>query len=302
MKINAYQQKSASGPSFPLLGAHFSIAGGYHRAVAEAVRLGCPVFQVFTKNASTWRERQVTEDEAALFRQACRRAEIVLVAAHAGYLINLASPDTEKWRRSCKAMENEIKRASVLGIGLLVFHPGNHMGAGPEKGIARIAAALKKLLEHAAGLGVRLLLETTAGQGTGIGHRFEHLAQIMAALGDPEQVEVCFDTCHVFAAGYDLRTEEAFQKTMETFDRVIGMERLGLLHLNDSLKPLGSRIDRHTHIGKGHIGARGFACLMNHHRLTDIAKILETPKDGGRDRDLANLNTLRAMVSQGTFR
>ena len=296
MKINGYRQKSAFVPTGPLLGAHFSISGGYPRAVAEAVRLGCPVFQVFTKNASTWREKQVDEDEAALFRQACRRAGIISVAAHAGYLINLASPDTEKWHRSRSAMENEIERASRLGIELLVFHPGNHMGAGIDKGIARIVAALKPLLELAAGSKVRLLLETTAGQGTGIGHRFEHLAQIVDALGEPEQVGACLDTCHVFAAGYDLRTEEAFHETMETFDRVIGLERLGLLHLNDSLKPLGSRIDRHAHIGRGHIGTPGFACLMNHPRLANIAKILETPKGGDGDWDQTNLEMLRSMV------
>ncbi len=297
MKINGYQQKSSPDFDKLLLGAHFSIAGGYHKAVEEAVSLGCPVFQIFTKNASTWREREISRTEADLFRRACQRAGIHSVAAHGSYLINLASPDNVKWNRSCRALHREIERASRLGIGSLVLHPGNHMGAGLESGIKRIVAALDTALELADRFGVWLLLETTAGQGTGIGCRFEQLAQIMIALGDPDRVGVCLDTCHVFAAGYDLRTKRALQETLKTFDRLIGLERLKLLHFNDSLKPLGSRIDRHVHIGQGQIGEEGFTCLMQHSLLAKLPKIIETPKKaGGRDCDRRNLEKLQAMA------
>lgn len=302
MKINQYRQQNNNAPGPQLIGAHFSIAGGYEKAVSRAVSLKCPVFQIFTKNANSWREKQVGEREASAFCQARRKAGIVTVAAHTGYLINLASPDDRKWEKSCKAFENEVIRARQLGIELLVFHPGNHMGAGADVGIKRVGAALSRILEAVGDTGVRLLLETTAGQGTCIGHRFEHLARIMDLLDNPRRLGVCFDTCHVFAAGYDLRTAAACRQTFDDFEKIIGLSRLCLAHFNDSLKPLGARIDRHSHIGHGHIGNHGFYWLMNHPRLAEIPKIIETPKAGdGRDWDVINLEKLRAMAAKPVY-
>lgn len=300
MKINGYPQKPVQRSPKLLIGAHFSISGGYHQAVAEAVRLGCPVFQIFTKNASTWRERKVRRAESDLFRQACRQAEIRFVASHAGYLINPASGDAVKWKKSCRALAKEVERAAALGLQALVLHPGSHMGSGVEAGIRRTVSCLAAVVEKAVESDVYLLLETTAGQGNCLGHRFEHLAAIIDGLGKPSNVGVCLDTCHVFAAGYDLRTEIALQKTLEAFDRSIGLERLKLLHLNDSLKPLGARVDRHVHIGRGHIGDQGFTILMNHPLLAHLPGIIETPKStAGRDWDLVNLEKLRTMAHAG---
>lgn len=280
-----------------LLGAHFSIAGGLTRALDEAAAYGCPVLQMFTRNASTWKERVVGEAEAEAFRRRRQALGIRFVAAHTAYLINLASGDADLRRRSREALRCEMERSALLGLDAVVLHPGSHTGDGVETGIARIREGIDAVMAAVSEAGCRLLLETTAGQGTGIGHRFEELAAIREGLGSSRRVGFCLDTAHVFAAGYDLREAAALEKTLDAFDALCGLAHLGLIHLNDALKPLGSRVDRHAAIGAGRIGVGAFAAIMREPRLANIPKILETPKkdDAGRDMDRVNLDLLRSL-------
>ena len=280
-----------------LLGAHFSIAGRLTRALDEAAAYGCPVLQMFTKNASTWKEREVSEAEAETFRRRRQALEIQFIASHSAYLINLAASDADLRRRSREALRCEMARSALLGLDAVVLHPGSHAGDGDKTGIARIQEGIDAVMAAVPEAGCRLLLETTAGQGTGIGHRFEQLAAIREGLGTPQRVGFCLDTAHVFAAGYDLRDAAALEQTLSDFDRICGLEHLVLIHLNDSLKPLGSRVDRHAAIGAGCIGVGGFAAIMREDRLASIPKILETPKKdaAGRDMDRVNLDLLRSF-------
>ena len=276
-----------------LLGAHFSIAGGLHRAMAAAHALACTAAQIFTKNANTWKERTLGHDEIEQFTAARAAAGLGPVASHTSYLINLASPDAKAHERSCKALRQEMLRSAALALSAVVLHPGAHMGEGVQQGIRRVAAGIDAVLADTPP-GPYLLLETTAGQGSSIGSRFEELAAILAMTAFPERIGVCVDSCHVFAAGYDLRTAATFDATLAEFDRAIGLERLLLIHLNDSKKPLGSHIDRHANIGQGGIGLEAFGCFMNDPRLARIPKILETPKENDGDR--TNLEKLRALI------
>ena len=282
----------------PLLGAHFSIAGGLTRALDAAAVYGCPVLQMFTKNASTWKEREVSAAEADTFRRRRLSLTIQYAASHTAYLINLAAADAQSRRRSREALRCELERSALLGLDAVVLHPGNHMGAGPEEGIRRIQEGINQVLGKVKNSGCRLLLETTAGQGTGIGHTFEQLAKIREGIEAPQRVGFCLDTAHVFAAGHDLRDATVLDRTLTLFDAVLGLETLNLIHLNDSLKPLGSRVDRHASIGAGHIGAAAFGLIMRDPRLAAIPKIIETPKEdaAGRDLDRANLDLLRSFV------
>ncbi len=283
----------------PLLGAHFSIAGGLVRALDEAAAYGCPVVQLFTKNAATWKEREVSEVEARDFRRRREELEIRYVAAHTAYLINLAAADNGKRRQGREALKREMARSSMLGIDGVVLHPGSHMGDGPAKGIRRIQEGIDRVLATLPEAPCSLLLETTAGQGTSIGHTFEELAEIRAGIESPERVGFCLDTAHVFAAGYDLRDDAALERTLAAFDRILGLNSLQLIHLNDSLKPLGSRVDRHAAIGRGEIGIAAFRRIMGEARLEAIPKIIETPKkdSAGRDMDRLNLDLLRSFWS-----
>jgi deoxyribonuclease-4 len=276
-----------------LLGAHFSIAGGLHRAMAEAFALECTAAQIFTKNANTWKERILGPGEIQQFAAARAAAGLGPVASHTSYLINLANPDAKARERSCKALHQEMLRSAALELTAVVLHPGAHMGEGVRSGLRRVAAGIDAVLTDTPP-GPILLLETTAGQGSSLGSRFEELAAIMAMTAFPERLGVCIDSCHVFAAGYDLRSTAAFDATLAEFDRTIGLERLLLIHLNDSKKPLGSHIDRHEHIGGGNIGLEAFGCFMNDPRLANIPKILETPKENDGDRN--NLEKLKALV------
>ncbi|MFH1675058.1 MAG: deoxyribonuclease IV [Pseudomonadota bacterium] len=282
-----------------LLGAHFSIAGGLHKALLTAKRYGCTALQLFTKNSNTWKERIVTDDEIDQFRQARKDTGITAIASHTSYLINPASPEGQKHHMSKEALVHELERSASLDIPYVVLHPGAHMESGEEKGCIRVAGSINEIFDRVPHSGTRLLLETTAGQGTNIGYTFEQLALIIEHIKDKDRIGICFDTCHTFAAGYDIRTPEAYAKTMEKFDGIIGLDNLYVIHMNDSKKGLGSRIDRHEHIGKGEIGAAAFKEIMNDKRLETIPKILETPKGKGeKDYDKINLEVLRNMVDE----
>jgi deoxyribonuclease-4 len=280
-----------------LLGAHFSIAGGLEKALQEAAGYNCSVCQIFTKNASTWRERTVSGEEARRFAAEREAGRIVSVAAHTSYLINLAATEPETAEKSRDALTCEMERSQLLGLSFVVLHPGAHKGLGESEGIRNVSEAISSVLDGMKGAGPMLLLETTAGQGTSLGHRFEQLAQILDRVRRPERMGVCLDTSHIFAAGYDIRSARSYGETMARFEGIIGLERLKLMHLNDSKKELGTRVDRHAHIGRGYIGPEAFRLIMNDLRLARIPKILETPKEtGGEDWDAINLKVLRGMV------
>ncbi len=280
-----------------LLGAHFSVAGGLHNAVFTAAEYKCTTLQIFTKNASTWKETTLSAHDIDQFRRAKEKTEIQSISSHASYLINLGSPDSEKYGRSLRALERELVRSSRLGITHVIIHPGSHMGLGEDHGLRLVAQGINTVLDSVRDTGCQLLLETTAGQGSNLGYRFEHLAQIADMLHRQEKIGFCFDTCHVYAAGYDLRTRRAYEKTLTAFDKTIGLRHLRVIHLNDSKKRLGSRIDRHEHIGQGAIGIETFRLVMNDPRFKQVPKILETPKAKGPiDYDKMNLGRLRALV------
>jgi deoxyribonuclease-4 len=282
----------------PLFGAHMSIAGGYHNALAAAKSLDCEAVQLFTKNSNQWRAREITETDVSMFRKALDETRVRKLLAHDSYLINLASPDPVLYERSLQAFVHEVLRAERLRLDYLVTHPGCHMGAGEEPGLRQVARALDIVHERCPGFHVRILLETTAGQGSALGHRFEHLAAIINQAAEPGRLGVCLDTCHVFAAGYRLAPRRNYQAAMREFDRIVGLERLCAFHLNDSLKPLGSRVDRHAHIGEGLLGLEPFRLLVNDRRFRGLPMVLETPKEkkGKKEMDAVNLRTLRELA------
>jgi deoxyribonuclease-4 len=284
----------------PLLGAHMSIAGGCHNALLLAQQHGCACVQLFTKNANQWKARDLTDDEVRLFRRTLRQTRLRFPTAHDSYLINLASPDEDLYRRSLEAFVDEVQRAERLGLRYLVTHPGAHMGSGEAAALAKVARALDKVHARCPDFRVRVLLETTAGQGTTLGHRFEHLAQILSLVAQPRRLGVCLDTCHVFAAGYALSPAKEYHATLRAFDRVVGLSRLRVFHVNDSLKPLGSRVDRHAHIGRGELGLEPFRLLVNDTRFRNRPMLLETPKEEGeiKEMDAVNLATLRRLLEE----
>jgi deoxyribonuclease IV len=283
----------------PLFGAHMSIVGGYQMALLAARDHGCDTVQLFTKAPNQWAGKPILPEEAKLFRRTLRETGLRFPLAHDSYLINLASPDDALYRKSIEAFVDEMQRAEVLGIRYLVTHPGAHMGAGEDEGLARVAKAFDEVHRRCAGFKVQVLLETTAGQGTSLGHRFEHLRDIIAQTAEPGRLGVCLDTCHVVAAGYSLSTERDYRATIREFGRVIGLRRLKAFHLNDSLKPLGSRVDRHAHIGRGHLGLEPFRYLVNDRRFRSRPMILETAKESEEsdDMDAVNLSVLRGLVA-----
>lgn len=280
-----------------LLGAHFSISKGLQNALYEAQAYGCNALQIFTKNAMTWKERTLSENEINRFNQAREQTGIWAIAAHTAYLINLATDDNKKHALSCNALKHELVRAASLGIPFVVLHPGAHMESGQAQGIRRIASSIDEVFSQTSGTKPRLLLETIAGQGSGVGHTFEQLASIMDKVKHKDRLGICLDTSHIFAAGYDIRSATAYRKTFDIFDAVAGLENLYLIHLNDSKKSIGSQIDRHEHIGEGHIGINAFELIMNDQRFKNIPKIIETPKyKEGKDYDTVNLNRLKALL------
>jgi deoxyribonuclease-4 len=284
----------------PLFGAHMSIAGGYHNALLAAHDRDCTAVQLFTKNNNQWAAKPLSDEDVRRFRNTLKQTKVRQLISHDCYLINLASPKEDLFRKSVEAFVVEIERAEALGLHYLVAHPGSHAGTDEETGLQNIVSALDEVHRRCAGFRVRVLLETTAGQGQSLGHRFEHLAHIIDATAQPERLGVCFDTCHVFAAGYPLAPEADYQATMANFDRIIGLKRLHVFHVNDSKKPLGSRVDRHAHIGRGSLGLEPFRLLVNDPRFANRPMILETPKEeDDQDMDTVNLGVLRDLASAG---
>lgn len=281
----------------PPLGAHLSIAGGVANALLAAERLGCSTVQLFTKNSNQWVGKPFAPDEPAEFRKVLRRTKLKFATSHDSYLINLATADRALWRRSVAAFVDELDRAEALGLTYLVTHPGAHVGCGEDAGLANVTRAIDEVHDRRADYRVKILLELTAGQGTCLGHRFEHLAAILDRVRDPKRLGVCLDTCHVFAAGYAFATETEYAAMWGEFDRTIGLRKLKLFHLNDSKKPRGSRVDRHEHIGRGHIGLEPFRRILNDPRFRRTPMILETPKEDadGKEMDPVNLATLREL-------
>ncbi len=279
-----------------LIGAHMSISGGVFNSLLFGEELGCTTIQIFTKNNNQWKAKEITPEDVKKFFDNQKKTEISPVVGHTGYLINLASPKENVYNQSRESILVELKRAELLGLPYLVMHPGSHLGSGEKDGIKKIARSIDWLHRKTKGFKVKILLETTAGQGSAIGYRFDHLAEIIEWVKDSKRLGVCYDTCHTFAAGYDIRTKGAYEATFKEFDKVVGLSRLKVIHVNDSLKDLGSRVDRHQHIGEGKIGLAGFRLLMNDKRWEKIPKILETPKEGKTARDIKNLSLLKSLV------
>ena len=280
----------------PLIGAHQSIAGGHANAVDRAVAAGCRCLQLFVKNNLRWNDRAMTDEDARRFRAKVRQSGIGPVMAHASYLVNLASPDDDLFRKSISAMADEMQRCGRLGIRHIIVHPGAHMGSGVEAGVARVVAGSNTLLRDFPRMA--LLMETTAGAGTTLGGSFEELAAILRGVRARTRIGVCFDTCHVFAAGYDIGSPEGYRRTMRAFDCAVGLSTLRAFHFNDCAAGLGDRKDRHAHIGLGSIGDGGFRSILTDKRFRDIPKYLETPKKtpGEKDWDKINLARLRRLA------
>ena len=307
----------------PLLGAHQSIAGGYHKAVEIGVATGCQVIQVFTKNTNQWRGKPITPEEAKKFREATAASGIACPLAHDSYLINLASPEKALWKKSIDALVDEVQRAALLGISWVVCHPGAFTTTSEAEGIKRIITALEEVLSQSirhTPCAVRhlddpsrrwhgtrsvpaaltgILLETTAGQGTTLGWRFEHLAAILAGVKDNRRLGVCFDTCHVFAAGYKISTRSDYRATMKQFDKIIGLDQIRAFHLNDSVKDCGSRVDRHAHIGCGKIGSRHLAGYFATAASATCRWSWRRPRasENGEDLDVVNLRKLHELAT-----
>ncbi len=282
----------------PILGAHMSIAGGYYKAVVAAAQVGCDCVQLFTKNNNQWRAKELTTDDAKRFQNALKVQGVTHPISHDSYLINMGTPDDELWKKSIDAFVVELQRAEFLGIPYVVAHPGAFTTSSEEAGIKRIATALDEVHKQSRGIKAQCLLETTAGQGSNLGWRFEHLADIIGAVKNPDRLGVCFDTCHVFAAGYSMADRKDYLATMRALDKTVGLKLVKAFHINDSLKPLGSRVDRHAAIGEGAMGLEPFRHLMNDRRFRKVPMYLETPKGSraGRDLDEINLATLRGLI------
>lgn len=284
----------------PLFGAHMSIAGGYYKAVESAAALGMDCVQLFTKNNNQWNAKPLQPAEIEAFQSALVATGLKLPCAHDSYLINLASPDRELWEKSLGAFVVELERAEALGLVGVVMHPGSFVSSTEQAGLKAVIKALNRIHKSTAGFAVETWLETTAGQGTNLGHRFEHLAQILNGLKDPRRAGVCIDTCHIFAAGYPLGTPAEYEATFDAFDRHVGLGRIRAFHLNDSVKDLGSRVDRHARIGFGKLGLEPFRLLLNDLRFAQLPMYLETPKgeEEGELLDAINLRTLRSLVAK----
>lgn len=283
----------------PLLGSHMSIAGGYYKAVDAAAAAGCDCVQVFTKNNNQWQGKPLTDADCEAFQTALTEKKITHPISHNSYLINLGSPDDELWKKSIDAMVIELQRAEALGIPYVVAHPGSFTTSSEEAGIKRIAKGIDEVHKQTKKIESQILLETTAGQGSNLGWRFEQLAAIIDKTKDPDRIGVCFDTCHVFAAGYPMQEKKDYLATMRELDKAVGVDRVKAFHLNDSLKPFGSRKDRHAAIGEGEMGLEPFRHLMNDRRFKKTPMYLETPKgeQDGEDLDVINLRTLRSLVA-----
>jgi len=279
-----------------LLGAHMSIGGGVHTAIERGCSIKCTAIQMFVKNNMQWFARPLTREEIRNFLEHRQRGELLSIFAHANYLINLAATNSQFHANSMRSLSEELTRADQLELPFLVLHPGAHLGAGVEAGLEKIAASINGVFRSIPKVKTKIALETTAGQGSCLGHRFEQIAYIIDNVRQPERLCVCIDTAHLFAAGYDIGSESGIRNTFREFERVIGFGRLAAVHLNDSKTARGSRVDRHQHIGKGQIGLDAFQFIMRDRRFRKIPKVLETPKGKAMREDVQNLKTLRRLI------
>lgn len=277
-------------------GAHMSISGGVSKAFARGASVHCEAMQIFSKNERQWNAKPIPAEEAAAFKAEQARTGIGPIIVHDSYLINLAAPADDLWEKSIAAFSDELERCDLLGIPYLVTHPGAHTGSGEEVGLQREADALNRIFAAGIGGDTVVLLETTAGQGSALGCRFEHLARLFELVPYHQRMAVCVDTCHIFAAGYDIRDATSYAATFAEFDRIVGLNRIRCFHLNDSQKPLGSRVDRHNHIGQGCIGLEAFRLLVNDPRFAGVPMIIETPRGDDMAEDRQNLSLLRSLV------
>ncbi len=284
----------------PLFGSHLSIAGGYYKAVDTAAELGLQTVQLFTKNNNQWAGKPLSDDDVRLFREALQRTGVQRPCAHDSYLINLASPDDVLWKKSVDALVIELERAESLGLEGVVMHPGSFVSSSEAEGQRRIIEGLNEAHHRTAGIRCQYWLETTAGQGSNLGHRFEQIGYLLENVRNPERLGVCVDSCHIFAAGYPLETKDEYAATMDEFDRHIGVNLIRAWHLNDSKKPLGSRVDRHEHIGEGFLGLEPFRHIVNDIRFADTPMYMETEKGerDGVDLDAINLATLNSLIAK----
>ncbi|HVO91654.1 MAG TPA: deoxyribonuclease IV [Terriglobales bacterium] len=280
----------------PLLGAHMSIAGGVGNAFLEGKKVDCDAIQIFTKSSRQWASKPYSKEEIEQFVVNRKETGINTVVAHDSYLLNLGSPDEALRKRSIAAFIDELERCEILGVGNLIAHPGAHVGAGEAEGIKTIARSLDEIHTACPGYHTKTTLEITAGQGSNLGYRFEQIGQIIDATQESDRLRVCFDTEHAFAAGYDIRTKDGYERTFSEFDDAIGLEQLAAFHLNDSKKEFHSRVDRHEHIGKGFIGVDAFRLLMNDQRFWGLPMCLETPKGPDLKEDRDNLALLRSLI------
>lgn len=277
-----------------LIGAHLSTKGGLHTIFERATAINASAAALFAKNGNQWKGKEMTEDDCANFGS-LRCVQPLLT--HASYLINLATTNEEFHRKSIAAMADELDRAERLGIHAVVLHPGAHMGAGVNAGVDQIARSLDQVHALIPNHKVVTLLETAAGQGSCLGCTFKELGAIIDLVDDKSRVGICFDTCHVFAAGYDLTTRDGYDAAMDEMEEYVGLDNVGAFHLNDSKKPCGSRVDRHEHIGEGHLGLEPFRMLLNDPRFVGLPKVLETPKTVETESDAKNLAVLRSLVA-----
>lgn len=274
-----------------------SIAGGVFNAPHNGKEATCDVIQIFTKSSNQWRAKALTDEDAEKFIAAQKETSVNVVCAHDSYLINLASPDKALHEKSYNAFFEEMRRCDLLGIPNLVMHPGSHVGSGEEAGLKRIAESFNRMFDDDPDGRVIICLETTAGQGTNLGYTFEQLARMIEMVENKSRLGICLDTCHIFASGYAIGTEEDYKATMKAFDRILGLKNLRIIHVNDSKKGYGSKVDRHEDIGKGAIGKKPFGFFLNDPKLAKIPKILETPKKSAAD-DIRNLRVLRSLVAK----
>ena len=280
----------------PLIGAHMSTAGGVSRSIERALSVGCTTMQIFTKSNRSWFDKPITPEEIAAFREAYAKSGIREAMIHTSYLINIGAKEASTENNSVKALTQELERAQVLGIPYLVLHPGSHTGAGTDVCLKKIAGNLDEVLKSADGT-TMILIETMAGQGTNVGSTFEEIKQILDQAQKRKLIGVCFDTCHAFCAGYDISTDEGYEKTFQDFDRIIGLEHVRAFHVNDSKTPLNSRKDRHEELGKGNIPLTFFKNLVNDARFAKIPKVLETPTDPEMNLYRREIKLLHEMIS-----
>jgi len=282
-----------------LLGSHLSIAGGYYKAAETAATLSMNTVQLFTKNNNQWLAKPIEPAESERFQAAILEGQLVHPLSHSSYLLTCASPDETLRAKSVEALVVEVERAELLGIAWVVLHPGAAMGATEQEALARVIASMDEVLKATRHLAAGVLLENTAGQGSCLGWNFDHLAIILDGVADSRRLGVCFDTCHALAAGYPLATAEDYKATMQRLDTAVGLERVNAFHLNDSKRELGSRVDRHEHIGRGHVGLEAFRSLLSDKRFRTVPMYLETPKglENGEELDTINLRILRELAT-----